>query len=355
LGLPTINVNFKKLAATAVARSERGVLAFVIKDTTDTSFSYREYGSLAEVDDSDYTAANYAGIASAFLAGPYKVIVVRVGSSDTITAVTPILDILNFDWVCSNVSTFHAGLVTYVGTVNTAGRARKIKALVAGQSSADDIHVVNVANTTVTLAGASTTTAIDAYLPRLAGILAACPITQSVTSWALTDLDACSAVSTIDTVIDAGNLCLYRDDNVIRIARGVNTLKTLGTTYTAEMKKIAVVEVMDLLQQDIIRVFKDNYLGKVRNSADNQGNLCAAILGYMRDLTAMGVLDAAGENAVAVDADAIRAAWAAAGKDVSDWTDAQAKATPYGSYVYLTATCRIIDAMEDLVMNIYMG
>ena len=356
MGLPSIAVNFKKLADTAVIRSERGVLAIVIKDATDTTFSYKIYGSLAEVDEDDYTAANYKSISLAFLAGPYKVIVVRVGSSDTITAVTPILDNLSFDWVCSNVSTFHAGLVTYVGTVNTAGRMRKIKAVVAGQSSADDMHVVNVSNTTVTeAANAPTTTAIDAYLPRIAGILAACPLTESVTSRALDDLVDCSAVSTIDTVIDAGNLCLYREDNAIRIARGVNTLKTLGTTYTADMKKITVVEVMDLLQQDIIRVFKESYLGKVRNTADNQGNLVAAILGYMRDLVAEGVLDAAGENAVAVDTNAIKAAWAAAGKDVSDWTDAKAKATPYGSYVYLTATCRIIDAMEDLVMDIYMG
>lgn len=354
MGLPSIAVNFKKLADTAVARSERGVLALVIKDATDTTFDYKVYGSLAEVDPDDYTTANYTGISLAFKAGPYKVIVVRVGTSGTITDVTEILDNIGYDYVCSNVSTFHSGLVSYVGSVNTAGRIRKIKAVVAGQSSADDMHVINVANTTVTEAGASSTTAIDAYLPRIAGILAACPITESVTSFALTDLTACSAVESIDTVIDAGNLCLYRDDNVIRIARGVNTLKTLGNTYTADMKKITVVDVMDMLQQDIIRAFKTNYLGKVRNTPDNQGNLCAAILGYMRNLAMIGVLGL-GENAIEVDADAIRAAWAAAGTDVSDWTDAQAKATPFGSNVYLRATCRVYDAMEDLTMDIYMS
>ena len=35
------------------------------------------------------------------------------------------------------------------------------------------------------------------------------------------------------------------------------------------MKKIAVVEAMDLIQEDIIRTFKGSYLGRVKNTADN--------------------------------------------------------------------------------------
>lgn len=353
MGIPTISVTFKRLAESANTRSERGVLAIILQD--GAAVAAKTYASLAEVPESEYTADNYKALKRAFLAEPHRVVAVCVKSSGTMNDAQGLLDTLSYNWVCSPVSSFQTQLVTYVKAQNTASRIRKVKAVVAGVTSADDEHIINVANTNVTEQGSSTTVAMAQYLPRIAGIIAACPLTESVTGYALTDLTAVAAVASLDTSIDAGNLCLHKDDDTFRIARGVNTLQTLGATKTADMKKITVVEAMDIIQEDIIHVFKDRYLGKCKNTAANQSILVADIIGYLRDLIAEGVLDENGTNTVAVDVSAMRTVWAAAGVDCSEMTDAQVAEKTYHSDVYLVGSVRIPDAIEDLHMVIQLA
>lgn len=353
MGLPTIDVVFKKLASTAVTRSTRGVLAVIVQDDTAV-FASKTYTTLTDVDSASYTAENYAAISRAFTESPYKVIVVRVATTDVIGAATAILDTLTYNWVCAVPSGFQDGLVVYVKAKNAASKGHKVKAVAAGVSAAGDMHVVNVPNTTVTPTD-GTELAVNLYLPRLGGILAACPMTQSVTYWELDDLSAVSAIEDVDASIDAGNLVLFKDDDTIRIARGVNTLTTIADTMTEDEKKITVVEGMDLILEDIVATFKGTYLGKCKNKYDNQALLVSAILSYFAELAWEDVLNPEYENICGIDLDAQKAAWEAAGTDTSDWTDAQAKKKTYKSYVYLAADAQILDAMEGLTFAIYLA
>lgn len=357
MGLPTTKIEFKSPVSTATPRAERGVLAIVVQDGTG-NFNYKTYAVASDVSASDYTTANYAAIMRAFTAAPHKVIVVRIGASAAISAATPILDTLSFDWLCSNASSLQSGLVAYVKSANTPARARRIKLVATGAGSADDMHIVNVANANVTEIGASAATDMVAFLPRIAGILAACPLNQSVTSYELPELADVAAVNNIDTSIDSGNLCLYRDDSAIRIARGVNTLQTIGgaSNHTADMKKICVVEGLDITQFEIVTLFKRDYQGKKKNSADNQALLVGDVLEIFGLLTADEVLDSYSKPAVEVNVAAMRNAWAAAGIDVTGLTDAQVKNKTYGSQVFLTATgLKYLDAIEDLSIEIQLG
>lgn len=355
MGLPTIDVTFKKLATTAVTRSTRGILAIIVQDDTVTTFASKTYTALSEVSAADYTAENYAAISRAFTASPYKVIVVRIATKDTIDAATTILDTLTYNWACAVPSAFQSGLVTYIKGKNAVSGARRMKALVSGVADADDMHIVNVPNTTVTLAGAVTTTAMNLYLPRLAGILAACPLTRSVTYWELDDLDAVSAIADVGASIDGGNLVLFKDDDTIRIARSVNTLKTVSGNLTDDMKKITVVEGMDLIVEDIVTTYKNSYLGMYKNKYDNQALLISAILAYFATLERQDVLDPDYDNTCGVDTDAQKAAWEAVGTDTSEWTDAEARKKTFKSNVYLSGTVRILDAMEDLKFAISLA
>lgn len=358
MGLPTVSITFKPRTAEASDRAERGVLAIVVQDTTKTDYTSKAYGAAAEVDSADYTAANLKVIKSAFIAAPNKVIVVRVGSSDAFTKAEPILDKLGYDWVCSPVATFQSAIVTYVKKVNTEARARNAKCIVTGATSANDEHVVNFVNTNVTIAGESAVTAAVNYLPRLAGVLAACPLDRSVTGYALNDLTAITEAENIDTAIDGGGFAIYKDDDTFRIARGVNTLQTVGgdSGKTEDMKKIAVVEGMDYTKQEIVTIFKKNYLGKKKNDANNQAVLLADILGIFGKLVSDGAIDGEEEVSVAIDVPAMRKAWVDAGVDVSGLSDAQVKAKTYGSKVFLMASgLRFLDAMEDLNMAIRLG
>lgn len=355
MGLPTITVEFKKLASTAPARSARGVMAVILQDATEATWTHQSYVTADEVKKAEFTAENYAALLRAFAAGPTKVIAVRVGAEGSITDATKILDNLAYNWVCAVPDTFQAGLVTYVKGVNTPRRVRKAKALVAGQDTADDMHIVSVANKTVTLSGASDPTNIGEYLPRLCGVLAACPMDRSVTFQELDDLAAVDVVADVDTAIDKGKFCLIQDDDKIRIARGVNTLQTISGDLTEDMKKIAIVEAMDLIQEDIIRTFKTYYLGKVKNSADNQALLVGDIFTYLNELAKEDVVDRNQAITVAIDVAAMRNAWRADGVHVEDLSDAQVKKKTYKAAVFVVASAHILDAMEDMTIAITMA
>lgn len=355
MGLPVISVEFKKLAATATTRSTRGVLAVILQDATSgVTWTSKTYTTLDDVKKEEYSEANYAILARAFTASPYQVIAVRVGSDGTMETAQAILDNITYNWVCAVPASFQADLVSYVKSINTPRRVRKVKAVVYNQASADDMHIVSVSNGTVTLTGGDTVTMTN-YLPRLAGLLAACPMDQSVTYAALDDLEAVADVSNLDTAIDGGSLCLFRDDNVIRIARGVNTLQTVSGNVTEDMKKIAVVEAMDLIQEDIIRTFKLYYLGKKKNTADNQALFVADVSSYLRALAEEGVVNKDEAISVSVDVSAMREAWEAAGVSTADMTDAQVKKKPFRAQVFVAAQAHILDAMEDMTMVFTMG
>lgn len=355
MGLPVISVEFKKLATTALIRSVRGILAVVIQDaTSDVAWTSKTFTSLDEVDTKEFTTENYKVLSRAFTAAPYQVIVVRVGSEGTMETAQAILDKLIYNWVCAVPANFQAGLVTYVKSINTPRRIRKAKALVYNQPSADDMHIVSVANGTVTTKEGETVTMTN-YLPRLAGLLAACPMDQSVTYADLDDLEVVADVSDLDTEIDGGSLCLFRDDNVIRIARGVNTLQTVSGDVTEDMKKIAVVEAMDLIQEDIIRTFKTYYLGKRKNTTDNQALFVADVSSYLAALADEGVVNKDETISVSVDVAAMRKAWEDAGTSTADLTDAQVKKKPFRSQVFVAAQAHVLDAMEDMTMVFTMG
>lgn len=354
LGLPEIRVEFKKLAETAGLRSARGILAVIVQDATDgVTWTTKTYTSAAEVDEDEFTAANYASICLAFVPRPYLVRVIRVGASGDMDDAATALESEPYNWVCSPASGLQAGLVSYVKSVNTAARLRPAKACVYQQAAtADDIHVVSVGNTAVREAGKSSNTAMLAYLPRIAATLAACPMDSSVTYAALDDLEDVVALADPDDDVDKGKLVLVRLDEAVRIGRGVNTLQTVSGDMIEAMKKIAVVEAMDLMKEDIARIFRTAYQGKVRNSADNQALFVSDVVEYFRELEAQGVLDPDGENTADIDVAAMRTAWAAAGTDLSGLTDAQVRKKTFRSSVYVTCSLRILDAMEDMIMVI---
>ena len=44
MGLPVIDISFKQLAKSSVARSQRGIVALILKDTTKTSLTVFDEG-----------------------------------------------------------------------------------------------------------------------------------------------------------------------------------------------------------------------------------------------------------------------------------------------------------------------
>lgn len=355
--IPSIDVIFQKLAVTAVQRSERGVLAMVIKDAT-AAVGTKIYTTLSGVTSSDYSAASYKMITQAFDVNLATLIVVNIGTASgaNFESAITLLEPLGYNWLVVTESTLQAAAVSYVKSYNTSSPYHKIKLLTCGQTAVDDWHIVNIPNTNAKVGTDTATTSMEKLLPYIGAVLCSCPMTRSVTGYKLGLLSEVSSVADISASIDAGNMPLFRDvDGSIRISRGVNTLTTVTEYSPADFKKITIAEGVDLMLEDITVTFKDNYRGVYKNTADNQALFISSVLAYFRQLEKEYVLNSDFENKVDVDIDAQKAAWTAAGTDTSSWTDAQAKRKTYGSYVYLTGNVLMLDAMEDLrfVINMY--
>lgn len=356
MGLPEILINFTKDAVSAITRSENGIVCIVVKDDTKTTFTTKTYLYSTDVETADYTTENLKAIQSAFLGTPLKVIVVRIATTATFADATTILNTLKYNWLCfvDNSTGEQQAVATYIISKNQNSKNYKYKAVVFNAATTDDMHVVNFTNTTVTRAGEAAISGY-LYLPRLCGLLAGLPFTRSSTYYVLTDLESVVEPDDVGAAVDAGEFVLFNDYGEVRVARGVTSLKTTDSTHPADMKKITIVEAMDLILADISTEFKDNYVGKYKNSYDNQALFISAINSYFKSLAKEDILDNSYTNVASVDIEAQRDAWLVSNSDAASWDDAKVKSMTFGSNVYLAGDIKILDAIEDLTFNITMA
>lgn len=350
MGLPNITVEFLTKAQTAIARSERGIVCLVVDDTTKET-AVAEYSALSEVLSADYTAENYAAIKDTFIDGPTKVYVVRIPDSKAFTDIETTLDTLKFNWI-AYIGQTQTAVPTYVKTRNAKPAAAPVKAVVYNQP-ADDPHVVNFANTKVKRKEDAAEIDSYKYLGRIAGMLAALPLDRSATYYVFDDLDSVVDVADADDAVDDGEFVLFNDYGTVRVARAVNSATTVDNE---DLKKITIVEGMDLTKEDIIATFKERYLGQYKNTVENQTVFMAAVNTYFRQLENEDVLSSDFDNLAEIDVEAQRQAWVSAGKiEAMDWDVETVKKNPFKTYVYLQANVRFSDAIEDLQFNIYMN
>ncbi|MWC26634.1 phage tail sheath C-terminal domain-containing protein [Paenibacillus sp. MMS18-CY102] len=354
IGLPSIEIEFKKLAETAIARSSEKIAVLVVKDDTNPTYAVKEYKSSLAVDADQFTAANVQYIKDVLLGGGSKVIVVPVEttSTDVVAEAIAALGSRKYHWIglADGTAGEHSDLSDYVKEQEVAKKG--IKAVVYKAVSPDSQRVVNFTNANVTYVGGATVTG-EKYIARLLGILAGLPMTRSSTYLELTDLEGVTELSDLNVAVGNGELVLFNDDGVIRIARGVNSLKTLVPGVTEDFKKIIIVESMDLMRSDIASTFKNSYLGKFKNKYDNQVLFLSAVNTYFDALATDDILDNEFDNRADVDIEEQRQAWLAIGKtDAVDWNDHAVKNNTFGSKVFLAGHIKITDAMEDLSFGI---
>lgn len=355
LGMPSIDVTFKQLAATAVRRSGRGVLALVVRDDTESTAEIQAFTTDLDIAEGAYTADNMKMIRQAFTGQPAKVIIVKQATSGTTSDLKNALDGISFNWaaILTGNEEDQENLMKYVQNRNKTGKGKKVKALVYRVATADDIQIVRFTTENARMNGEEV--AGWKLLARMAGILAGLPMTRSATYYELADVESVTEPEDMDRAVDNGDLFLFNDEGTVRIARAVNSLKTVTKEYTEDMKSIAIVEAMNLIEEDIYTTFKNDYLGKYKNSYDNQCLFIASVNGYFKDLGKEEVLDANYNNLASVDVEAQRDAWKAAGKAGAEtWDELTVKKNTFKRKVFLNGNIKILDAMEDLVFPITM-
>lgn len=352
MSLPSINITFSAKASTAIQRSERGIVCLVIRDTTkDTILTTYKY--LDDVATEDYTTDNYKAIADAFHDGAPKVCVVRIGDKKIFNDVKTEIDKLMFNWIACIDEESQADLVTYVKARNAKEPNKQVKAVVYNATSPNDKHIVNFCNVKIKRTDDETETDGYLYLGRIAGMLAATPFTRSATYYVFDDLESVTEVDDSAEAVDAGKFVIINDYGEPKVARAVNSLTSLATGENDSMKKITIIEAMDLIKADIASTFKADYIGKYKNSMDNQQIFIAAVNHYFIKLANDQILDNGYDNRALIDAEAQRSALIDAGTtEAEDWDDLKVKRNTVGSMMYLAGNIKILDAIEDLTFGI---
>ena len=116
-----------------------------------------------------------------------------------------------------------------------------------------------------------------------------------------------------------------------------------------------------MMQDDIRTTAQDSYIGKYVNSYDNKCLLITAINAYFQQLVREGVL---GSGSCQIDMEAQRLYFKSKGsklvvngetKNLENCTDQEIKEGNTGSKVFLKADVSLLDALEDIDLNIYIG
>ncbi|MFB9326997.1 phage tail sheath C-terminal domain-containing protein [Paenibacillus aurantiacus] len=351
MGLPEISITFSSLAVSAVERSQRGIVALILRDATKTTPEMM-YSAASDVSAADWTAGNLQFIKDAFMGTPYKVLVVRgaVNDEDYNDQLSR-LSAKRFNYLA--IPGIAADDVMEIASWIKTQRIlnKKTFKAVLPNVDADYEGIVNFATGGIVV-GERTCSASE-YTARIAGILAGLPLERSATYYELAEVSAITESANPDADIDDGKLILINDDESIKIGRAVNSLTTLVAGKGDDWMKIKIIEGHDLVQDDIRTTFNNNYVGKVVNSYDNQVLFLTSVNAYLRDLEGI-VLDAAAVNAVSVDVAAQRSAWASIGTDVSALTDDDIKRKAFQSQVFLSGSLKFLDAMEDLQFKAFV-
>ena len=350
MGLPKILIEFKTLAETLITRSERGIVAVILKDNSNASLTHT-YGSESEITKSHYTAANLNLLSLAFLGTPAKVIVERVGTDGTIDEALERLKNKKWSYLAvPGIADEELDTVVNFIKEQRSTYHKSFKAILPNVA-ADNEGIINFATDNIKAGGKTYTTA--EFSMRIAGILAGLPLNRSATYYTLPEVESIQESETPDTDVDNGKLILINDGTKIKIARGVNSLTTTTETKGDDFKKIKIVEAVDMIRDDIRTTFEDDFVGKVENSYDNKIIFIAAINKYFTDLASSGVLYSQFENKAEIDIESTRA-WLSQKKDVSAWDDEAIKTANTDTYVFVKANIQIQDAIEDLDFKIYM-
>ena len=352
MGLPEINIAFKSKATSAIARSEMGVVALILRDTTNTATtSTVTIKSIEDLKATDWTAENYDYINKTLLGTPSKVVVIKLDEDGELSEALTKLNGVKFNYLAMpDAETLEAGqIATWIKSKRTNDK-KTFKAVVANQD-ADDIGIINFTTEGIVV-GDKTYTA-QQYTCRIAGILAGLPFTRSSTYYELAEVESITEIEDVDAAIDNGQLVLINDGEKVKIGRGVNSLTTVTADQKEDWKKIKIVDVMDMITDDIRDTFNNGYVGKVQNTADNQILFIVAVKAYFKGLAAQSILEPTYNNNAEIDVAAQRLAWESIGTDTTAWDDTQVRNMPFGSEVFLSGNVKIVDAMEDLTFNIF--
>lgn len=372
---PSITIIFRELGATAIDRGERGVVGLVIEDSTAAVYTVNDTSDIPTTL-SDENQQLILDALKGYSKAPTRIIVyVMVKNddmADTYKAMEKYFETTVVDYLAiTTVETESKAeeIATWVKSMRDNNHS-KVKAVLPNYG-ADNEGVIDWCTTlkrNVTSTdsdGNTTTTQVDVTpekgCARIAGLLAGTAISISATYAPLTDFADCERMSKedADAAVGAGKLVAIWDGEKVKLNRAVNSFVTTTAEKKDSFKKIKIVEAMDLMQTDIRKTIEDSYIGKYPNTYDNKCLLITAINAYFDGLVADNVLQA---GLCSINTAKQKTYLKGIGKPVvlddgtekalSACSDDEINKANTGSHVFLKATVSILDAIEDVDLDI---
>ena len=347
MGLPIIDISFKQLAKTAVIRSERGIVALILKDTTKASLTIFDEGDIP----SSLTEDNQGLIKDVLKGSPNKIELFVLGEEGEISEALTYFEGVEFNLMCmpSAESEDTTAIKTFIKKMNDVVKY-KCDAILANDK-ADSEAIINYTAKNIVVNGESVTTAN--HTARMAGLIEGTPLHQSVTFATLSDVDSIENLTKeqADSRIDAGELILVREMGKVRVARGVNSLTTLTDIKGNAFQKIKLRKTLNLIHNDLRRVIVEKYIGKVPNNYDNKCILITEIKNYLDELATEQLIEKV--NTVGIDLIAQKK-WLKynTNLDVNVMSEQEIKEANTQSNVFIAISLKVVDAMEDILVSV---
>lgn len=352
MNMPGINISFTEKAATAIQRGERGVIAMIIKGMVPAT-NPLEILSAADIP-STFSVANKKQIENAlkgYINTPKKVIVYCLGSSaEDYSEALDALELVKFNYLVApscETDEQTSTIASWVGAKREDGK--KIKAILPNSAS-DKEYIINYTTESVTDEDGTAYTA-EQYCSRIAGIIAGTPLSISCTYAPLAEIADCTRLkkTEMDAAVAAGKLFAFHDGEKVKLARGITSLTTTTEEKGEQFQKIKIVDAMDMITDDITKTVEDNYIGKYANSYNNKCVLISAISNYFESLRKSGILSG---YSVKIDIAKNKEWLDSHGYKTAEMTDDKIKQADTGDKVFLLASVKILDAIEEVTLPI---
>jgi hypothetical protein len=354
MGMPSVIISFSQKAATALTRGERGIIGLIVKDTVVPETNPLVCLSSGDILDglSETNKEQISLALRGYVNLPKKVIVYVLPSdaSDYEKALS-YFSSCKFNWlVCPSAQTdgMTDRIVEYVKKERENNHL--IKAVLPN-TTADSEAIVNFATEKIYVDDTEYDT--EEYCSRIAGMIAGTPMSIATTYAEMAEVTDCSKLTKeeMDKAVEAGKFIIFFDGEKVKTARAVTSLTTLIADKGKNFQKIKIMEAMDMIADDIRTTMEDSYIGKYPNTYSNKCLLLAAIGNYFDGLAQDNII---ASGTVEIDIQANSDYLKAQGKDVSGMSEDEIKRADTGSYVYLTATVQMLDAIEDIIIPITM-
>lgn len=353
LGMPTLTITIKKAAEAVVTRLKNGVAAVIVRDAGVTAGLY-VLGAEEDLP-TGLGAETEAYVRRAFLGGenrPQKVLLVVIGAEDDLVAKgCAALATSDFDYLAAPANVDEEEKKALVTWLDGVRKKYCIGKAVLPDHAADNMAVVNFSASGIVV-GKETFAGAD-YCSRIAGLLAGTDISNSSTSYPLEEVTAVDEVADHDAAVAAGKLILVHDGRKVRLGRAVNSLTTVPPDQSEALKKIKIVEAVDLIRQQSKLLIDDQFRGK-GNSYDTKLLIVSALYDFLVNLETQGVV-AQGTSYVELNLTKQRAWLKAQGVDVANMTDDEILKADTGSWIFVSMGGTILDGMEDFDLEYYMG